>query len=77
MNIIFPSTAFMAPNQPYRAQDSSPTSNSSFKRTCVDLKNLLTNHGLRENISFYHLNNQDEIRNIIEGHYQPLQSEFE
>ena len=25
MNNIFPSTAFMAPSQPYRAQDSSPT----------------------------------------------------
>ena len=24
MNNIFPSTEFMAPNQPYRAQDSSP-----------------------------------------------------
>ena len=42
----------------------------------IKVHNQDTVHELRENISFYHLNDQDEMRNIIRGHYQPLQHEF-
>ena len=43
----------------------------------IKVHNQDTDHELQENISFYHLNDQDEMRNIIRGHYQPLQHEFE
>ena len=59
-------------------QDSSPTYFFLFKRTCVDLKNLHSNHRLRK-LSSYHLNSQDEIRKyyLVRGYCQPLQHEFE
>jgi hypothetical protein len=42
-----------------KPQDSS---SSSFKRICVDLNNLPSDPGLREKISSYHPNDQDNIR---------------
>ena len=40
---------------------------------------FLLDHGLRDNISSYHPNDQDEIRKyyLQKGHCQPLQHEFE
>ena len=43
-----------------KPQDSS--SSSSSKRICVDLNDLPSDPGLREKISSYHPNDQDNIR---------------
>jgi hypothetical protein len=45
-----------------KPQDSSSSSSSSSKRICVDLNNLPSDPGLREKISSYHPNDQDNIR---------------
>ena len=44
-----------------KPQDSSSSSSSS-KWICVDLNNLPSDPGLREKISSYHPNDQDDIR---------------
>ena len=65
-----------------RTQDSSHVqdSSSSSKRVHVDfnLKNLPTDIGLREKISFYHPNNHDEIKRyyLIKGHCQPVVHDY-
>ena len=43
-------------------QDSSSTQDLSSKHGCVDVKILPSDPRLRENISFYHPNDRDEIR---------------
>ena len=54
-----------------KPKDSSSSSSSS-KRICVDLNNLPSDPGLREKISSYHPNDQDNIRRayIQKGPYQ-------
>ena len=63
-------------------QDSFPVQNSSSssKRICVDfnLENLHSDPRLREEISFYHPNNHDEIRRhyLTKGPCQPVLHDF-
>ena len=65
-----------------RTQDSSPVqdSSSSSKQIRVDfnLENLPSDPGLRHKISYYHLNNHDEIRRhyLTKGPCQPVLDVF-
>jgi hypothetical protein len=48
--------------KPQDSSSSQEKQSSSSKRICVDLNNLPSDPGLREKISFYHPNDQDNIR---------------
>ena len=59
-------------------QDSNPTTKICDKRSRVDLNNLPSDLGLRPKISYYHPNDQEEIRRVYiqKGPCQPIMKEF-